>query len=305
MNTQVTPLFEPYARDWLTLHPVAERTRQDYSSLLDRMLIPAFGAYSLSDIDYRLIQEWTNRSAEHSHSQTRQALTVLSQILDLAEREGHIQRTPMQWVRLPSATRSLPDPLSPEEFHRLVEAMPTTRDRLMSLVLGLGGLRFSELSALEVRDVHEDYLNVGAGLQPRRGGGLIRSDTKAHRQRRVYLPEALLDELQSYIKGKHEEEVLFPSSTGTPVHRGNWVKRILKPACNRAGIKQVTPHALRDTCATLALRQGAAPQVVAAQLGHTDASVTLKHYAGVLVGDQKKLADDLGQLFAEYSQTAS
>ncbi|WP_227658961.1 MULTISPECIES: tyrosine-type recombinase/integrase [unclassified Corynebacterium] len=80
---------------------------------------------------------------------------------------------------------------------------------------------------------------------------------------------------------------MFPTRTGTLIHRGNWAKRVLTPACYRAGIKTITPHALRDTCATLALRQGTPPQVVATQRGHTDASVTLRHYAGVLDGDQK------------------
>ncbi|MEJ4099006.1 tyrosine-type recombinase/integrase [Corynebacterium mastitidis] len=304
VEPQHTPIFSTYARDWLRLHPVAERTKQDYRYLLEDRLIPVFGATPLNLITHREIQAWVNTAAQRSYSQTRQALSVMRQVFRLAEIEGHVPRSPIALVRLPKAAPAVPNPLSPEEFARLVEAMPTPRDALMTQVLGLGGLRFSELAALTVSSLQEDFLVVDSGIQPRRGGGLIRSDTKGHKQRRVYLPEATMTALRAYAQGLAEPtSVLFPTRAGTPVHRGNWAKRVLIPACARAGIKPITPHALRDTCATLALRQGTPPQVVAAQLGHTDASVTLRHYAGVLDGDQRKLAADLGFLFAESSQT--
>lgn len=52
----------------------------------------------------------------------------------------------------------------------------------------------------------------------------------------------------------------------------------LKAACKKAGIKEITFHALRHTFATLALEAGRSPKLVSSILGHSHLSTTLDMY---------------------------
>ncbi|WP_425394735.1 tyrosine-type recombinase/integrase [Corynebacterium amycolatum] len=285
------PYFGDYAAEWLRMHPVAEKTAEDYRWLLEQYLQSAFGNLRLDQITYRDVQGWVMETAPHAYHQVRQALSIVRQVYRLAEIEGYVTASPAKLVKMPPATRALPDPLSPDEIQRVAQQL-SGRDLLIFEVLVYGGLRFSEVTALKPSSVHGDYVLVAGGLIPARGGGWLHSDGKTHQRRRVYLPPFVMERLQAFA-AQCQTELLFTSSVGTPVHRTNWTSRSLQPACDRAGVRKITPHALRDTCATLALRSGIAPQVVAAHLGHADATTTLRHYAGVVAGDLEHLSVSL------------
>lgn len=285
------PYFGDYAAEWLSMHPVAEKTAEDYRWLLAQYLQPVFGNMRLDQVTYRDVQGWVMETAPHAYHQVRQALSIVRQVYRLAEIEGYVSSSPAKLVKMPPVTRALPDPLSPDEVQR-VSAQLSGRDLLIFEVLVYGGLRFSEVTALKPASVHDEYIMVSGGLIPARGGGWLRSDGKTHQRRRVYLPRFVMERLRGFAD-QCQTELLFTSAVGTPVHRTNWTARALQPACARAGVRKITPHALRDTCATLALRSGVAPQVVAAHLGHSDATTTLKHYAGVVSGDLENLSVSL------------
>ena len=53
-----------------------------------------------------------------------------------------------------------------------------------------------------------------------------------------------------HAEGKAEGALLFPSKTGAPINRNNWLRRVIKPAAKRAGIPDVTLQCLRRTTAT-------------------------------------------------------
>ena len=57
---------------------------------------------------------------------------------------------------------------------------------------------------------------------------------------------------------------------------------------------QISPHALRDTCATLLLGKGVPPHVVQERLGHADISIILGLYSHVLPKQQANAARLLG-----------
>ena len=53
-------------------------------------------------------------------------------------------------------------------------------------------------------------------------------------------------------------------------------------AAENAGLAGLTPHELRDTCASLAVSAGANVKAVQRMLGHASAAMTLDVYAGLL-----------------------
>jgi integrase len=62
------------------------------------------------------------------------------------------------------------------------------------------------------------------------------------------------------------------------------------------GVKKITIHGLRHTCATLLLKAGTPPHVVQRRLGHKDISMTLGIYSHVLPTQQADAARNLATL---------
>jgi integrase len=87
-------------------------------------------------------------------------------------------------------------------------------------------------------------------------------------------------------------EWVFPSLTGTPVEERN-VRHVFRRVLERAGLRHIRIHDLRHTYATLLLQAGAPITYVSAQLGHRDASITLRVYAHYLPSASQREVDRL------------
>ena len=71
---------------------------------------------------------------------------------------------------------------------------------------------------------------------------------------------------------------MFASLEGTALEERN-VRHVFTRLLDKAALRQIRIHDLRHTYATLLLQAGARITYVSAQLGHRDASITLKVYA--------------------------
>ena len=84
-------------------------------------------------------------------------------------------------------------------------------------------------------------------------------------------------------KFNNENNLLFTNTFGGPVNVQNFKRRYYFKMLAAAGIKKgFNIHSMRHTHATLLLKHGVNPNVVANRLGHSNATVTLNIYAHVL-----------------------
>jgi integrase len=74
------------------------------------------------------------------------------------------------------------------------------------------------------------------------------------------------------------------------------VNKLLKVMCKAAGVRQITPHGLRHTSATLSLSAGVPAHVVQRRLGHKKIEITLNIYSHVLPSMQEDAASRLATL---------
>jgi integrase len=165
------------------------------------------------------------------------------------------------------------------------------------------GLRPGESLALRWGDVELD--SDPASVTVRRtlgiadkeaGGGVYFKAPKSRASRRtVMLHHEAEDALRAQARyldgvglGTGGEALVWPSSAGTPMMRGNLLQRHVKPALERAGLPPLTLHELRHSFASIMLYEYRIPvEIVSAMLGHSDVSLTLRVYGHMVPGSQE------------------
>jgi integrase len=125
------------------------------------------------------------------------------------------------------------------------------------------------------------------------GSEIFVGTPKAHKHRRVPLPEFLLPYLARQCEGKGRDELLFPDHDGghlkSPHPESGWFGK----AVAASGVPRVTPHDLRHTAASLAVSAGANIKAVQKMLGHASAAMTLDIYADLFDDDLEAVATAL------------
>jgi integrase len=96
-------------------------------------------------------------------------------------------------------------------------------------------------------------------------------------------------------KGEPMPEWMFPSLEGTALEERN-VRTAFARVLAKAELRQIRIHDLRHTYATLLLHAGAPITYVSQQLGHHDASITLRVYVHWLPDVSRREADRLDTL---------
>jgi len=220
-----------------------------------------------------------------SHLLTVKRLSAASVNLRLAAWRG-LARHYGQSLRVRGVKRVTPplDPLNGRELGRLTAAVAGDdwlgrRNGAIISLLGRAGLRVSELTALRLADV---------SLSARKGQAVIRQG-KGLKERTVPLTRQARQDLSAWlaIRSAVRSEQLFVSRSGQGLSSRD-VQRLVSRAARLAGLERsVTPHTLRHTFATRALRQG---QVDLATLSHLLGHANLTTTARYLHPDQDGVA---------------
>ncbi len=281
-----------WAEQWLAAQVgLKPSSRQRYANLLRAHVLPAWGTHRLADIRHPDVAAWVAQTLERGFAPAtvRHAHRVLSLLLDLAVRDGRIPRNPAQRVPLPRITRDEPRFLTRDEVERLADSAGDDGDVIR--LLAYTGLRFGEMAALRVRRV--DFLRrrlTIAESVTEVAGQAVFGTPKTHQQRTVPLPEMLVDALSRRCAGKHRDDFLLATPSGTVLRLRNWRRVVFDPAVHAAGLTDVTPHDLRHTAASLAVASGATVKAVQRMLGHASAAMTLDVYSGLFDDDLSDLA---------------
>lgn len=189
-------------------------------------------------------------------------------------REKITNQDPTIHIDSPQAERRLPTVLTLKEVEALLN-IPTNdneygkRDKAMLELLYASGLRVSELTSLNVADVHLTM-------------GFVRCVGQGNKERIIPLGKIATEALTVYLEGgrrkllkkNHDDEALFLNHHGKRLTRqGFW--KILKKLTRAADInKELTPHMLRHSFASHLLENGADLRAVQEMLGHANISTT-------------------------------
>jgi integrase len=299
---------------WTDLEP---KTKAGYESILNKHVLPRFGAARLSAITPDAVQRMVNDlAADHAPNTVRRVYTVLRSILALAVRRRYLATNAAEGVRLPKKAPRNQHRLylSAPDVRTLAEAMPD-RYRVAVYVAAYCGLRAGELWALRRRDVDLQHgeLHVRQALKDinttsqhlsASEKGLQFGPTKTHAARKLSLPEPIKDMLAEHLSGPipggaGPDALVYTSTNGGPVRHGNFYRRVFKPARKALPLPyhSLRWHDLRHTCAALSLEVQPNLAMVQARLGHEDIRTTINIYGHLLPSVEAALAEGLAASF--------
>lgn len=216
------------------------------------------------------------RKSGASIETVQRRISGISRVYDFLIMERILKTNPVGFISKPSKWDKLPVFLNFDEVEKLIAAPDESsalgfRDRVIFETLYSTGMRISELTGLNMRDIDMQR-------------GIMKVTGKGSKQRLVPMYEALQDRMRTYIDIRHtslvkgrDEGWLFLSRNGKKLDR-EYVWMLIKKYCERAGIKKnVSPHTLRHSFATHLLTNGADLRTIQIFLGHSDLSTTQRY----------------------------
>lgn len=299
-----TITFGDYAGQWLkaggTRGGMRSTTAAKYAGLLDRHLLPAFGATPLNKISPPQVSAWHSALAVKHPSTAAGAYRLLATIMRTAVRDELVMRSPCK-ISGASKERTKERPLIKlAELQAAVDATPE-RYRCALLLAAWCQLRRSEILGLQRRDIdlESQQVNVERAWVVTQDGRRELNATKSEAgDRKPYMPRQLVEAMTAHLAsfvGPEPDAWLFPNAAGTAPLLHRTFSRVWERARVAAGRPDLHLHDLRHSGLTWVAQSGASIAELMRRGGHKspDAAMRYQHAADER---DKALAEALGRM---------
>ena len=284
-----------YALRWADQQPWRQSSRERTMSVLDKHVIPRFGALELRAVKPTDVRSWVGEMTKTLAPTTVESYyRVLVAVMRSAVVDKLISESPCgPAVKLPrreSSTSALV-PLTVEQVHTIASAVP---DRLRALVFTSAGLGLRKGEACGLTRDRVDFLRRRVTIDrqlicnAREVPSLAPPKTPAS-VRTVPLPDVVGEVLAQHIAAYNVEPgaLLFTMDDGRPVRRSSW-GHIFRNATDLVKI-DATSHDLRHHAASLLISKGCSVKAVQSFLGHATAAETLDTYGHLWPDDDDRI----------------
>lgn len=212
---------------WLVNHRMEANTRQGYTAVVERYLLPEFGAMRMSEILPSHVRAFLHRLTVDGRSAMTVARckTVLSSIFTTALNDQIVFLHPCSGVAAPPVPSKPLRIVTPAEFASIVAALPGEQWRLLAEVAIGGGLRWGELVELRLGDLDADsgvltvartVVELRSRFHPDGGRFLVKEYPKNREFRRLKLSRSLINWIIAYAEARRLRpgDLLFTAPTG-------------------------------------------------------------------------------------------
>ena len=188
-----------------------------------------------------------------------------------------------------------------EEYQKFIKEVDKPVFKMLFETLYFTGMRLGECLALNWTDLSNSYISINKTISKEKVNGerIITTPKTVSSIRKVKLSKELNDDLLLYKKECSKiinfTEKTFIFGCHIPLSPTT-IDRYMKKYCDRAGIKKIRIHDLRHSHASLLLSNGVPITAVQNRLGHSDPSITLKHYAHLMPNDEDKAINVIDSL---------
>lgn len=194
-------------------------------------------------------------------------IDILKSFFGWLKSEDVILKDPMKNIKNTKVPQKLKDPLTIEELEILRQNCEDKRGRALLEVLYATGCRVSEVKNMNKNDLDYNTLT-------------IKVFGKGSKERIVCFSPRTKLFLKQYLDSRIDnDEALFVTKK-YPIHRMSVrsIESTIKKIANKSGVKKnVFPHLLRSSMATLSLRNGASIYSIQKLLGHSSVNTTERY----------------------------
>lgn len=297
-----------YVEQWLPKADCLPITRKGYEAVLRKHVLPILGEKKISQITRGVVRNMLTelRAKGVGDATIAQCKAALGAAFRPLVEEEAVPRNPTHGVKVKQHSQPITHLLEPEEFQRIVGALPQEA-ALFARFLVTSGCRFGEASELRIHDVNfktgEVYVQRRVseiGKEYNHGQRFLVVDaTKSGHKRTLVISSTMLRELELHAKkwSLGNDDLLFSSALvlgrgklGSHLPRDAW-RRKWKEAIEQSGIEwSPRTHDLRHANATLLLKNGVDVHEVKERLGHQSIRTT-ERYLHRLRSQQSKAAE--------------
>lgn len=242
--------LDDYFEEWLPAQDIAPRTAERYAGYYRNHISPRFGAEALRKIDPLGVDVFQKElSARRAPNTVSGVMLVLRMLMADAVHDRRLEFSPVRPKRK-RGKRQAPDVRTRKGIAVELEAVMAIRKRLpgpvavMVLVAVFTGMRWGEIAGMR-----RSYLTLmpdapggpcgfyvideKKGALHEDGAQLYFGPPKTRRGRTVDLPPFLVELLAAYLGTlPANQDLLFPDSAGGGWRRGNFNRRLWRPACD-------------------------------------------------------------------------
>ncbi len=315
-------LFSDYLMHWLDSirFSIADTTYIEYRAQIKNRIAPWFAErkIALADLKAHQIQDFYQYKLSHdkvSANTVHRYHACIRKSLQDAFKLDRIAENPADKVTLPKVKRYKADFLNSKELRRVLEIFKGTAVETPVFLTAWYGLRRGEVLGLRWSDVDftAKTISVNGSITDRgeasKKQSLRYKETKTEASIRTF---PLLPEVESYLREvalKQAENRLLCGEcynqdwsayicvdTDGDLLTPDRLTRAFPRICEQNGLRHVTFHALRHSCASLLLENGASMKETQDWLGHASFRTTANIYAHVTEGSKEKLARSLSSV---------
>ena len=263
-------------------------SQENARKVWDKHIKDSIGNIKLRDISRKDIVDWLELDlVGYTPSTKRKYIGYVERTLDYALADKIIEVNPCKFVFIEGDKReSEPTPLTPDQLFEFIEVWDN--DSVLKeysnfvTALAFTGLRPSECSALtwDNVDLEKKEIKVRQCFRTNANGSLYLSDElKTPRARRtIAIPDYLLARLRFRKDTYPNDEFVFSSYLGKPIHLGNFRRRYWKKAILQVPFDINVPYDLRHTFSALMHSTGISVWELSTMLGHANPQTTINWY---------------------------
>ena len=281
----------------LSAHKRSKETQQDYLSKLDRLILPYFENYKISDIKTFDIETFQKELLSNNSTITvKRVILILDMILRKAVSYDIIQKNPVEYVEKFTITYQKKKPYTKEEIIKILSHSKGELKVFLSLGF-LTGMRTGELLGLKWKDIDFDKKIITLERSHRKGKTISSNEIKNH-NRIVYLPKQLVNILLEYKQNAKSDEWLFVSKFGKPYYESKPIAKKFKKLLKELDIEWKKLMTTRHSFISLLRNYGVSSDLVSEIAGHSKI-VEDKHYFEAQISKEKhnKINNAFSKLF--------
>lgn len=252
------PTFKDCESRWLLIKMGEDRspsTIANYTRLLNKHILPAFGDKPINSIKFGDIQAFFNRMMHLSQSMSTQCRAILSGVFEFAERNEMIESNPMRFKYEHSKKKGKKVVLQDGDLLEVINELDklSGNDYLYACFLCFTALRRGEILGLKWTDIDFEKQAIHVRRNVTFPDGKNSPEVKSPKDGSfgvVYLSSELLKRIEPYKSSKGYIIRSSQRDSETPFSRSSFTKmwRRINKAIN---LKGATSHSFRATYATM------------------------------------------------------